>query len=73
MQAKTWILRPLTSGVGLIERSDCEIVGIRIFSFKLSAKTNLTCFCYDLNDIQGELRVKINGIYQQRIIDTCYG
>ena len=34
-----------------VERSDIELVQIIIFFIKLSTKTNLAGFCYDLNDM----------------------
>ena len=44
---------------GLVERSDIEIVKISICFIKQSTWTYLAGFCYmyDLNNIQGELRV----------------
>ena len=50
---------PLTSGVGWDEGSDIEIVRISIYFLfiKLSTKTYLTGFWYDLNNIKGQLRV----------------
>ena len=50
MQAKTLTLQiPLTSGVGLNGCAD------RYIFIKLGTKIYLAGFCYDLNDIQGEL------------------
>ena len=59
MQANTLTLHTsLTSVVGL-KGQILKIVRISIsfFFIKLSTKTYLAGFCYDLNDIQGELRV----------------
>ena len=47
---------PLTSGVGfkgqILKLCRCK------YTFKLSTKTYLTGVCYDLNDTEGELRVR---------------
>ena len=49
---------PSTSGVGLngqiLKLCRCKY----IFFIKLSTKTYLTGVCYDLNDIEGELRAR---------------
>ena len=56
MQAKT--LTTHTPDLwGWVERLDIEIVQISIFFINLSTKTYLAVLYYDLNDIQGELRV----------------
>ena len=56
MQAKTLTLHtPLTSGVGL-KGQIVKLCRYIYFFIKLSTKTYLAGFCYDLNDIQGELR-----------------
>ena len=52
MQAKTSTLHPLGWKVRYWNGADKSISFI-----KLSTKTYLAGFCYDLNDIQGELRV----------------
>ena len=49
---------PLTSGVGfkgqILKLCRCKF----IFFIKLSTKTYLTGVCYDLNNTEGELRVR---------------
>ena len=54
---------PLTSGVGL----KGQILKLCRFKYtffiKQSTKTCLTAVCYDLNDIEDELQVQINGVY----------
>ena len=62
MQGNTLNLHtPLTSGVGLkgqiLKLCRCKY----IFFIKLSTKTYLTGVCNDLNDTEGELRVKQMG------------
>ena len=57
MQGNTWNLHtPLTSGVGfkgqILKLCRC------IAFIKLSTITYLTGVCYDLNDTEGELRVR---------------
>ena len=59
MQGNTSNLHiPLTSGVGfkgqILKLGRC----ISIFFIKLSTKTYLTGVCYDLNNTEGELRVR---------------
>ena len=41
----------------LVDRSATKIVQVNILFIKLSTKTHLTDFCYDLKDVQIELRV----------------
>ena len=58
MQGNTLNLHtPLTSGVGfkgqILKLCRCKYIFI-----KLSTKTYLTGVCYDLNNIEGELRVR---------------
>ena len=63
MQGNTLNLHtPLTSWVWLKGQLLILCRCKYIFS-KLSTKTYLTGVCYDLNDTEGELQVKINGIY----------
>ena len=58
MQAETWTLQtPLTSGVGLKVQILKLCRQVYFFFIKLSTKTYLTGLFYDLNGIQGELRV----------------
>ena len=59
MQGKTLNLHtPLTSDIGfkgqILKLCRCKY----IFFIKLSTKAYLTCVCYDLNDTEGELRVR---------------
>ena len=58
MQGNTLNLHtPLTSGVGfkgqILKLCRCKYIFI-----KLSTKTYLTSVCYDLNNTEGELRVR---------------
>ena len=53
---------PFTSGDGL-KGQLLKLRRCKWFFVKLSTKTYLTDVCYDLNNTEGELRVKINGIY----------
>ena len=59
MQGNTLNLHtPLASGVGfkghILKLCRCKY----IFIIKLSTKTYLTGVCYDLNDTEGDLRVR---------------
>ena len=51
---------PLTSGVGFKGQilKLCRCKYMYIFFIKLSTKTYLTGVCYDLNNTEGELRVR---------------
>ena len=59
MQGNTLNLHtPLTSGVGF-KGQILKLCRCKYFCFiKLSTKTYLTVVCYDLNDTEGELRVR---------------
>ena len=48
---------PLTSGVGF-EGQILKLCAVSIFFIKLSTKTYLTGVYYDLNNTEGELRVR---------------
>ena len=48
---------PLTSGVGF-KGQVLKCADVSILCIKLSTKTHLTYVCYDLNDTEGELRVR---------------
>ena len=52
----------LTSGVGL-KGQILKLCRCKNICIKLSTKTYLTGVCYDLNDTEGDLRIRINGIY----------
>ena len=51
----------LTSGVGL-KGQIMKLCRFNYILFNLSTKSYLTCFRYDLNDIEDELQVLISGI-----------
>ena len=58
MQGNTLNLHtPLTSGVGF-KGQILKLCRCKFFFIKLSTKTYLTVVCYDLNDTEGELRVR---------------
>ena len=58
MQGNTLNLHtPLASGVGF-KGQILKCADVSILFIKLSTKAYLTGFCYDLNDTEGELRVR---------------
>ena len=58
MQGDTLNLHtPLTSGVGF-KGQILKLCRCKYFFIKLSTKTYLTGVCYDLNNTDGELRVR---------------
>ena len=48
---------PLTSGVGF-KGQILNCADVSIFFIKLNTKTYFSCVCYDLNNTEGELRVR---------------
>ena len=52
---------PLASGV-VLKGQIMKLCRFKSICIKQSTKTYLTGVCYDLNDTNGELQVKINGL-----------